>query len=666
MRYVDSIKNHLPTILQEVKIQIKNDKTIYEFVKTEEELDKLLSLQEKLIQEYLYDFQKNILDEKKCMQFYKDLKIPYAIVVRSLNYIRKEVIIALDKEGVDKETIIEFSEYFDKFINLTAKVYLKKDIVTLKKLRNSYFEDYLLFKSHISWVESIIESISEDDISKFPLIAASECKFEEYLNYPESLMVCIDVNLCMYLHDLHSLLHKLSNTFYLYYAKSAYSEAYMIFKDLKEQILKFKGIIGELYFITYSNLEVSFFKLIEIYKTNKKEFVTLIDMKSLKSLNSIYGEETITKALEVIEKRLHRFFEKDQARSLVVKGMTANFYMLNIDYSYDEYKKMIDNIIEIIKEPVILDENKIEFTPIIAGLEIEEYFDIKKDEMIMILNHLKNKAKQSKCNKLLVINHYSKEMLKSWLKNRYDSKFIKSKIENAELKLAYHPIFDIQTNKIYSLEILARIVDEDKLIPAGLFIDEVYSMNLIEKLDLAVLRKLIEDKEKIKQITDKIFINVSFNSLLNEEYLEKLEKLIDNIQVGLLLELTEQKFVDNVEILFELNQKYNLFFAVDDFGTGYTSLQSVVDLVKKGILKVLKIDGSLIKNIDDEYNKKIINVISNMAKELNLLSVAEYVESEEILNEIKKAGINLAQGYFLAKPALIEELIVEKVEKFGF
>jgi len=663
MDYISSVKKYLPKILSEVKNQIKSDQSVYEFVKDDEKLDKLLEIQEKLIEDYVINFQKNILDEKKCMSFYKELKIPYAIVVRSLNYIRKEIIIALDSEGIDKKTLIEFSDYFNNFINLSAKVYLKKDIVTLKKLKNSYFDSYLLFSAHMKWVERIVKSVSEDDMSKFPLISPKECEFEKFLQYPESLMVCMDVNLCMYLHDLHSLIHKLANTFYVYYTKNAFSEAYMIFKDLKEQILKFKSLIGELYFIAYPNLEVSFFKLLEVYKTPKKEFVTLIDIKGLKSLNQIYGEEIITKAIKILEERLQEYINKEN--SLLIKGVTANFYMLNVGLDYKSYIELIDTLEKVFEKEIKIQNNTIEFTPIIAGLEIEEYFDIKKDELIMILNHLKQKAKKRK-NRILVINDYSKEMLKNWLKTKYDSKFIKEKIENEEIELMFHSIMDINTNDVYSLEVLVRIVDKNKLIPAGLFIDEVYSMNLIEKLDLGVLNKLIEKKDKIKKVTSRIFLNVSFNSLLNKKYLNQLENLIQSLEVGLLLELTEQKFINNIELLYDLHKKYNLFFAVDDFGTGYTSLQSVVDLVKKGILKVLKIDGSLIKNINDPYNKKIINVISNMAKELNLLSVAEYVEDEYILEEIKRSKIDLAQGYFLSRPALIEEIIAKKADVLAY
>jgi len=665
MQYLEIIEKYLPDILESVKEQITNDETIFEFVR-EKELSDVLNIQEKLIKEYLLDFQKNVMDEKKCMQFYKDLQIPYVIIVRSLNFIRKEIIELLNKEGVEKEVILSFSSYFDNFINLSAKVYLKKDIVELKKVQYSKFKQYLMLGAHLEWVEKIVYSVTHDDLDAFPLISSDECKFEEYLYYPESLMVCVDVNLCMYLHDLHSLIHKLANTFYYYYSRGEYSETYMIFKDLKEQILKFKNIIGELYFVTFSNLEISFFKLIEIYQTEKKEFVTLIDMQNLKSYNSIYGEEQITKALHVLEERIHEYFKNDQQRSLVIKGMTANFYMLNVEYEDYEYQKIVNELIEVLKKPVVFENTQIEFKPIICGVEIEDYFNLKKDEIIMILNFLKQKAKKEKLDRFLVVNHKSKELLQNWLKNRYDSKFVKEKIENEEIELVYHPIYDINTHHIYSLEVLVRIVDKDKLIPAGIFIDEVYNMNLIEKLDMAVLNRLLEQREDIKKVTGRVFVNVSFNSLLSEAFLKKLEEVIAKMDIDILLELTEQKFIDNIDVLEELNQKYNLFFAVDDFGTGYTSLQSVVDLVRKGILKVLKIDGSLVKNIDNEYNKKIINVISKMAKELNLLSVAEFVENEEILNSVKDSGIDLAQGFYLAKPHTIKELVVKKTNIWDY
>ena len=80
---------------------------------------------------------------------------------------------------------------------------------------------------------------------------------------------------------------------------------------------------------------------------------------------------------------------------------------------------------------------------------------------------------------------------------------------------------------------------------------------------------------------------------------------------------------------------------------------------------MLKIDGSLITSIeDDEILRKIVKTIATMGKELDLLTVAEFVENENVVNILKREGIELLQGFFLSEPKIIEDLIVEK--KGGF
>jgi len=72
------------------------------------------------------------------------------------------------------------------------------------------------------------------------------------------------------------------------------------------------------------------------------------------------------------------------------------------------------------------------------------------------------------------------------------------------------------------------------------------------------------------------------------------------------------------------------------FGSGYSSLKTVVEMVKRKILKILKIEGSLILNMqNDEYLRKIIKVISILGKEFMILTVAEFVENKLVLEYLK-------------------------------
>ena len=648
--------------MDNLAISIKNDQTILEFIKNEEELDNLLKIQKELIYKYLLDFDSNIIDEENCKQFYKDLRVPYTIVYRSLNTLKIELLKILNKQHLDKISIFNFSLYFQSFINITAKVYLKKDIHSLKKITTSPFSKYLLFSSHTSWLNKIIQCISKDDIELFPLVNSKECPFSKYIYYPESLMICIDKNLCMYLEDLHNLIHKTANAFYLFYKQQKFSEAYFLFKDLKEQILKFSKFLSELYFITQSDVENSFFKLPTFLQKTQTIYLTMIDIKNLKTLNAIYGENNITKALKVIENRIKNFIEDKQDKTLLIAGITSNFYMLNIKYSNKEYKELIEKISKLVTLPITINETSISFESFFIGFKIKKYSDFKEDEFVKILSWMKSQAKKQDINKLLYTNKEHAVKIENFLNEKYNEKFIVDKLNKQDVDIVFQPIYNSKTREIYTLEVLGRIIDENKLIPAGVFIDKIYDMNLIEKFDMIILDRLIAQEKQIKQITNQIFINISFPSLLSKNYMNKLKKLFKTFDIKIVLELTEQKFVQNIELIKKIHKNYKISFAVDDFGSGYSSLKSVVELVKEGVLEILKIDGTLIQNIEnDEYMKKIIKIIASMGQELNLKTVAEYVENEATLNTISDFGITFSQGYYLSKPYPITELIVKKV-----
>ena len=87
--------------------------------------------------------------------------------------------------------------------------------------------------------------------------------------------------------------------------------------------------------------------------------------------------------------------------------------------------------------------------------------------------------------------------------------------------------------------------------------------------------------------------------------------------------------------------------AIDDFGAGYSNFERLLEFEPD----ILKIDGSLIKNIiTDHYSKNVVETIVNFAKKQNIKTIAEYVENEEIFNFLNELGVDYSQGYFFGKP----------------
>ena len=114
------------------------------------------------------------------------------------------------------------------------------------------------------------------------------------------------------------------------------------------------------------------------------------------------------------------------------------------------------------------------------------------------------------------------------------------------------------------------------------------------------------------------------------------------------LEITESATVDTgIDIIEIMNKMKKLGFliSIDDFGTGYSSLSMLQDMP----VDIIKIDKSFVDRIG-KNDKNIIDYILNIAKELNLKTIAEGVETEEQVKYLSKRGCNIIQGYYYSKP----------------
>lgn len=666
MKYLDIIEENLDKIIKELKEDIKKDNTIYQFIDSDFTLEKLYEIQKLLIKEYLSKIENNNINEKEMLEFYNKIDVVYPVIYKCMSSLKIKILTYLSMYDVSKEDILAFGKKFDLFNNLLAKIYIKKDIHILQDLNESPFKKYLMYKTHIEWLNKIIISLEKDDLSIYPLIDAKKCKFNQILNYPESLMVCIDMNKCSFLHDLHTLLHKSANTVYFLYLKGEYIQAYLVFKEFKEQSLKFIATINELYFIAYSDLENAFFNFLTLVNKHKNYYVSLIDFRNLKSLNSIYGKDYITKAINVIEQKLKEFLFSKQDKCFFIRGITANFYLYASEMSKEEFTSLIKEIDEIINREILIEDLKIKMDYIIVSMLIKmDDLNLSSDDIVKVLIYLKDRTKKENKKICFVIENDELEKVRKWLNEKYDFAYIENKLKNKEIDVVFQPIVNTYNDECEYFETLVRIKEEDKLVSAGVFIDKVYEMGKITELDILVLESIEKKLFLIKRLTDTIFVNVSFVSLLNEKYIQKFEEILKDINI--VLELTEQKMVKNLEIVENLHKKYKIVFAIDDFGSGYSSLKTVVDLTRNGVIKFLKIDGTLIQNIDkDDYLKKVTKIISVLGKEMKLKVIAEFVESEKVYKILRDLGIDLSQGYYIQRPQEIEVLLAKKEGILGY
>jgi EAL domain-containing protein (putative c-di-GMP-specific phosphodiesterase class I) len=201
------------------------------------------------------------------------------------------------------------------------------------------------------------------------------------------------------------------------------------------------------------------------------------------------------------------------------------------------------------------------------------------------------------------------------------------------------------------------------LVPPAQFIPMAESNGLINLLGAWALKSACIQVKRFEEVAGRplyVSVNVSPRQFRNDHFIKIVE---DAIQLSglqghqLLLEITEGILMsdpDHAETLLSELSTRNVRIAIDDFGTGYSSLA----YLKRFPIAALKIDRAFIKDLPGSVkDAAICNVILSLASHLNLIAVAEGVESEEQFEYLAANGCTLIQGYHTGRPLLPEDVI---------
>lgn len=231
-----------------------------------------------------------------------------------------------------------------------------------------------------------------------------------------------------------------------------------------------------------------------------------------------------------------------------------------------------------------------------------------------------------------------------WYRNFKDA------IKNDRIVPYYQAIVDTKTKKISKYECLVRLLQPDgSAVSPYSFLDIIKKTRMYEGLTSAIVKKSIEHFSK----NDYSFsINLSAEDILNEEISEMIIESVKTSGVGnrIVFEILESEGIENFEEVgrfIEALKGLGCRFSIDDFGTGYSNFAYLLRLD----VDYLKIDGSLIRNlVHDENSRKVVATINTFAHSIGLETIAEFVSSKEIYEEVAKLGIDYCQGYYFAEP----------------
>jgi EAL domain-containing protein (putative c-di-GMP-specific phosphodiesterase class I) len=212
-------------------------------------------------------------------------------------------------------------------------------------------------------------------------------------------------------------------------------------------------------------------------------------------------------------------------------------------------------------------------------------------------------------------------------------------------------------------EMLIRLLDEEgKLVPPLAFIPAAERYNLMTSIDRWVVRKAFESISANNPVVSgwQFSINLSGQSLCDESFMAF---VIDTFrQTGVApqqvcFEITETTAMANLTQatrFITAMKGMGCEFSLDDFGTGLSSFGYLQTLK----VDYLKIDGSFVRDMaSNPVNRAVVEAANQIGHAMGMQTVAEFVENGEILRVLGEIGVNYAQGYGVAKPAPLEEIL---------
>ena len=383
-------------------------------------------------------------------------------------------------------------------------------------------------------------------------------------------------------------------------------------------------------------------KQIMSFKPNKKMQLIVAKVKDFKLVNSIYGAEKADEFLRYLASA----YSKRLKDGLIARKANTSFVCLLYGDKELDHRKMADTI------------NEISENAPIKGVKVKYgiYEDIDKNLPISTCYDYVSLAIETIMESYdHDIAFYTEEIAKKRIHEQMIENCFEEALNDEEFLVYYQPKIDLSTEKVIGAEALVRWKKSDgTMVPPGEFIPVYEKNGQIEKLDEYVFRKVCQlqrrEMDEWKKLIN-ISVNLSRSSILHDGIAECYIKIAKENKIPFScvpLEITESAAIYGKRIHSTTEQLVNAGFKLhmDDFGSGYSSMLCLNQIP----FSALKIDKSLIDHVCEEKGKTLVEQVIMLSKLLNMKVVAEGVETEEQIIELRKMNCDEIQGFYYAKP----------------
>jgi len=399
---------------------------------------------------------------------------------------------------------------------------------------------------------------------------------------------------------------------------------------------------------------------IQAQRSQRKFGLMYFDLDHFKMINDTLGHDTGDEVLIQVAQRINGIIRDEDI--LCRMGGDEFTLILSDIHKQEDMQLVAEKMLEAFAQPFFCHQHELTISSSM-GLAIYPNDTKSKTQLMSYADLAMYHAKQSGRNNYCFFTESMRKQNEVSLEYRVKLKtLLKTAVDNREIQIVYQPQVDMQ-RKIVGMEALLRWKNaENGIIPPEVFIPIAEETGLIQGLEEWAFSEICADyvQWRLQGIPVlKVSVNISGHRLRQKDFLKFIVETLEALGLPtsfLIFEVHETEIMQNlteIKTIFEQLHQQGIKIAVDNFGSGYTSLNYLQQLA----VDEFKIDAQFVRQLDHPYeSNSVVQAIVGLAHSLKKLVTAMGVENEMQLNHLRVLNCTTMQGYLFAKPMSAKEV----------